>query len=513
MAIQGSLASLSVPELFTFFAHIRKTGVLTVVSGEHERSFLFYGGNLVHATTQDESKRLGKYLVRLGYVTEQALDEIFKLSFGKDAFFGRKIVELRRVTQDQLNRAVRAQIVDIVEEVSNWRDGVFHFDDTPLPFDLPEGAVVPAQNVILDLARQEDECGDVHSFFPDMSVVYELDQPPTGVSDDERLVLSLIDGRRSVEEVIFSSDLGPRATATGLEKLIEVGALKPNETRRRPSSEMDMQRLPVSTESATKVFAALNLDEEGARQGIESALSGDPLLVSKVFKILRLSNVEVCRADISVNRLIDLLGFFHLRCGLVPEAVRGFYFQTKDWAVSEFWSHSRQAAALCERIAKHVSYPYPDEAYLAGLLQNIGAFLMLYNEPRLYQNLVSKSFREETSIEELEREYFGTTHSQLGGKYAEKWAFPSTLTLVIKNHHACTTQLQSPLLYVVGVANGLLQQRGARVGFQAGLDEQFNGSLSRLNLSQKDAEGIFRELRRESDMAPRPRRSAESGVR
>ena len=59
MCIQGDIQSFGVLELFSILNQMGKTGVLSIISESTQRLFLFREGELVYASANEESKRLG----------------------------------------------------------------------------------------------------------------------------------------------------------------------------------------------------------------------------------------------------------------------------------------------------------------------------------------------------------------------------------------------------------------------------------------------------------------------
>ncbi|MCZ6794236.1 MAG: HDOD domain-containing protein [Planctomycetota bacterium] len=509
MSIQGSLKSFPIPDVFGLLLQMKKTGVLAIVSETEERGFLFADGNIVNATTQGEANRLGSFLVRLGFLREGDLKALFS-DAPPGAYFGQRILESGQISQKQLHRAVKAQIVEILEEVVGWSEGAFHFEDTELPFDVPDTNLVATQSVVLDIARKSDETREAYKIFPDGREIFEV----SGRVDSSELtpahheVLNLVDGKHTVEDVINRCSLGPRQTAMALNELLTRNVVGRAEFKTRGVAACkvpDIKNLPIAPDVAAKLFAIFNFSQGRALENrIQDILSKEPLLIAKLVKSLTLSNRELGRAELRIDRLIGRLGVFHIRRILIPEAARGFFFPQEDSVSRSPWKHSHMCALLCRKMAEEIRYPYPEEAYLAGLLHNLGAFLLLHHSPRRYQRAALESTNHKRDIEEVEEEAFGISHSKLGGKFADKWGFPMLLSLVIKNHHGAKSG-QSPLLHMVRAANVVLQDRGYRVGHDGTTPEQLERALDRLNLRREQIDAFLRKIRREADR-DRPRR-------
>ena len=93
MAVQGSLKTITIPELFSLLHQLRKTGVLTLVTSSDERSFVLYKGNIVYAMARDGSRRMGSYLVRLGLLTQEELNSQLARRTAADVYIGQRLVE------------------------------------------------------------------------------------------------------------------------------------------------------------------------------------------------------------------------------------------------------------------------------------------------------------------------------------------------------------------------------------------------------------------------------------
>ena len=103
----------------------------------------------------------------------------------------------------------------------------------------------------------------------------------------------------------------------------------------------------------------------------------------------------------------------------------------------DLWRHSVAVAAGARWIASLQKYAQPDQAFIAGLLHDIGKLILdelLRYEPA-WQIEWAKLQQEGTSFIELEHWLTGLDHAQLGGQIAEKWNLPAVLIEAIAYHH------------------------------------------------------------------------------
>ncbi len=488
MAVQGSLKTIKIPELFSLLHQLRKTGVLTLVTETDERSFLLHRGDLVYATAHDDTRRMGSYLVRLGLITEKDLNDFLAEERCGEAYFGQRLVEAGKLGRSEIIPVIEAQILDILGEALTWTSGAFQFDDGEMPFVVPDGAV-STHSVILEATRRADERNKTKSIFPDLKVVLSIQQPVSreAQSDSETQTMALVNGQRTVEEILYSSNEQESTTIATLKDLLDKGILETLSLQTAlavSSGAEELRDLPVAPNVPGNLFSILNSDCEKVSR-IAAVLALDPNLAAKVLRAAARGGQEIPRSDLSVRQFANLLGSFELRSILVPEVLRGLFFSKPAPFWKENWEHSVHCAQVCQSVAKLSEYPYPEEAYIAGLLHNLGVFILSHHNPQRYRSIVMESLTEKKDIEALEEQTFGISHSRLGGLRAEKWNFPRRITQAIRGHHSTDPNAGTPLLHILSIACGLANEHGLQVGFHPALPQQYKGALKKLNLNQK----------------------------
>ena len=124
--------------------------------------------------------------------------------------------------------------------------------------------------------------------------------------------------------------------------------------------------------------------------------------------------------------------------------------------LSAFWGHSLMVAELSRNLAASISYPRPEEAYLAGLLHDIGELILLSAIGEPYAELLADS-EDEFSLQSLETERFGVHHGEVGTWLADKWTLDSLFADGILFHHAAPEQIvtATALPQVIWVAHAL----------------------------------------------------------
>jgi len=410
-----------------------------------------------------------------------------------------------RIDASQLQKAVHAQVLDILREVLVWPEGAFLFDDHEPPFEVIDDQLISTQSVILEAARITDEDSYVESLFPDVDVILSRTdtEPSAECGAKATEVLSIVDGSRSVKDVLSHCADGASATAVALRELLDLGMVRGESNgqgRESGESMPGVRSWPVSPEVPGLLFATL-ANEQLDADAITRVLAGEPMLTAKVLRILTLCTTEIRRDSMSISNLSGLLGEFQVRSLLLPEAARGMFYPVKSYW-SDLWDHAKVCAQLSRYLATQTSYPFPGEAYLAGLLHNLGAFILFDSDPTKYHKVVAESIQNRRDVEEVENEYFGRSHCEVGKVCAERWNFPRLLKRVIRDHHSGGGGKTNQLDHIVVVANGLAQASGYRVGYHQTLGAQFEESLNRLKLDRQQASALYQRLLRPNSPTP-----------
>lgn len=101
-----------------------------------------------------------------------------------------------------------------------------------------------------------------------------------------------------------------------------------------------------------------------------------------------------------------------------------------------FWKHSLAVGVGCEELAQHTGRSdLASSALVAGLLHDVGQLWLGHLDPEAMRQCHRQAQAERCSVEDLEREAFGATHSQVGRWLADMWKLPDDVCTAIACHH------------------------------------------------------------------------------
>ena len=99
-----------------------------------------------------------------------------------------------------------------------------------------------------------------------------------------------------------------------------------------------------------------------------------------------------------------------------------------------FWRHSLETAIASRLIAESINYPHPEEAFISGLLHDIGLLVMEKSFPDKFKSLWKQAESGDHFIE-LEENCWGTNHARVGQFLLEQWNIPSVISETVGQHH------------------------------------------------------------------------------
>jgi putative nucleotidyltransferase with HDIG domain len=106
-----------------------------------------------------------------------------------------------------------------------------------------------------------------------------------------------------------------------------------------------------------------------------------------------------------------------------------------SYSARDLWDHGIAVAIVARELTVRSNRFDSEEAFLVGVLHDIGLMLSTQSEPNKGTELLTRAELGEGSFAELEQEIFGFRHSELGASLAKRWGFPESHSAVIQFHH------------------------------------------------------------------------------
>lgn len=230
MAIEGSLADVSLADICQLLSLGRKTGCLTTTDRSNFGYIYFDKGRVIYASVLNRPDRLGELLVKNGAIEREDLSRAMEEQSrqgGKK--LGEILVGFGALTQEELETWITTQIEEAVYHLFTWDKGSFHFNPDESP-DEDEVFLVSlnADGLLMEGARRVDEWSLIAKKIPSMDLIFKLvrdpaEQEDVELSTNQKKLLPLLDGTRTVDDLVSESGLVEFETGKALFELIQAG--------------------------------------------------------------------------------------------------------------------------------------------------------------------------------------------------------------------------------------------------------------------------------------------------
>ncbi len=195
--------------------------------------------------------------------------------------------------------------------------------------------------------------------------------------------------------------------------------------------------LPPMPHVASKALEILN-NPDNSLQKLSEILEQDPSLLAMIVKV---SNSALYSTGVEITNLqtaVAKLGLTIIRSLILTAATRSL-FHVDNPQIAELstplWHHVKSCGLAARIIAQAINYPDPEEAFMGGLLHDIGKLALLLNYPDDYQKVITETAQTATPSHTLETQLLGFNHTDIGQVLTSKWHMPKSLQTCVHFHH------------------------------------------------------------------------------
>jgi HD-like signal output (HDOD) protein len=195
---------------------------------------------------------------------------------------------------------------------------------------------------------------------------------------------------------------------------------------------------------ATLPLVALQINRlvgspRASARALQTVVEEDPALVANIVRVANSPMFGYAGGVGSLDRAIFVLGFQAVRniamaTSLTPVFRTGQPALTRT--ADELWRHALATGVAATLVATVTNREEASDAFLAGLLHDIGLTAALQCDGAQFLSVVARAETGSPTFLDLELEAFGATHEQIGAALLTRWRFPRHLTLAAAAHHA-----------------------------------------------------------------------------
>lgn len=233
MSLSGNLKTVSFPDILQLLATGKKTGILECRTSARQKEVAFRDGNIIYASSVNSSEDLlGNMLLKRGKISKADLEKAITMHKQTGRQLGTTLIDMDLFDQEEIAIVLKMQIEEIVYNLFSWREGDFIFHENAAPRNVPFTIELATMSVIMEGTRRIDEWAEIQKVIPPDDVLLRIAKTPNTSEDevtlsiDEFRMLSLINGERTLPQLLDMSPMGEFVTCRAVYRLTVNGLIE-----------------------------------------------------------------------------------------------------------------------------------------------------------------------------------------------------------------------------------------------------------------------------------------------
>lgn len=216
-------------------------------------------------------------------------------------------------------------------------------------------------------------------------------------------------------------------------------------------------KLPSVSPALADLLRSID-DADASTDLIAARIATDQALVVKMLRIANSSFYGLQRKVGSIPDALFILGVGNVRSIALAASLSSSFPRHQKGGSFDFEKFLRHgvATALCAKALAGKMRCSPDNAFVAGLMHDIGKLVLATSFPRHWDEIVAYRDRRDCAAHEAEQSVIGTDHARIGQLLAESWSFPRTLSSVVGGHHSPEETTEDKKVCVVHLADAIV---------------------------------------------------------
>ncbi len=233
----------------------------------------------------------------------------------------------------------------------------------------------------------------------------------------------------------------------------------------------DTDALPVMPEVMIKVQKMVKLPGTTPAE-LAKTVETDPAIVAGVLKVAnsayygfrgQVTSIQHASALFGTRKMAELIAASSAG-RMLGKALAGYGLKAGD-----LWRHCIAVAVTASEISSAISGDTPENAYMAGLLHDVGKIILgptVNRRAQLFNQFFN--FNPDKTIQDAERHILGFDHAAIAGIVCDNWSFPKPIVFAIQHHHQPAVADDHLLTHIVHLADHYTIKSGMSATGKAG---------------------------------------------
>ncbi|HUB24475.1 MAG TPA: HDOD domain-containing protein [Tepidisphaeraceae bacterium] len=240
-------------------------------------------------------------------------------------------------------------------------------------------------------------------------------------------------------------------------------------------------------------------DPRSTAARLHQTISHDPALVTRILKVVNSAFYGLPGQVTTAERAVVLLGVNAVK-NLALAASLGQLFKgikiCDAFSPRDLWTHCVAVGVIAREMAKQLRLPVVDEAFLGGMIHDMGLLVHLQVHPEKLSQTCRAAQKEGIEFLAAERNCIGIDHQMLGMALSDHWHFPRAFGAVAGfHHHPDGIQDESrQLVSLIHVADTILCHQSGGFNLTAVRQEIHEQALADLGIDRETAEQMVKGM-------------------
>lgn len=255
--------------------------------------------------------------------------------------------------------------------------------------------------------------------------------------------------------------------------------------------------LPPLPQSIAQILELTN-SAETSIQELAGVFERDPKLTASTLKLANSSFYGFSRTISTISHAIVCLGLDTVKSIALTSSTQDMLNkEIPAYALEKgmLWQHSIGCAVCARIIANRIGFKESEEAYIAGLLLDIGKIILSNFAEEQFIQIIKESKNKRIPFDRAEKDVLGFDHPQIGSRMIKRWNLPPILVDAVQYHHRPEkANNHRDITYIVHLADAISCMLGIGLGCDGLMYVFEENTLDVLGLQRDDVESIMSEL-------------------
>ena len=209
------------------------------------------------------------------------------------------------------------------------------------------------------------------------------------------------------------------------------------------STHKALNQLPSLPQVLVQILDAIH-SENADFQQLAEIIRQDAAVASKLIQIASSSYYGRPQNCSTIERALMFLGTDTVKTIVITSAIKQFFNhfnQEHSQFLKQFWRRSLISANFAQALATLTRYPAPEEAYLCGLLTDLGQLILLTEHNQQYLALTT-TLNNNHELVTQEQATFNYSHCEVAADLVDSWNISEFMGDAIRYHHETVDQIQ-----------------------------------------------------------------------